>query len=64
MRLDNDITVNGRTFKAGMKTEVPKNQADDLARMDHEHTQYLLNLSKKQVYTDAVKTNIQVGSVQ
>lgn len=47
MNLSNDITVNGRTFKKGQRVDVPKAQADDIARMDFEHNEYLKNLHTK-----------------
>lgn len=50
VNLTNDITVNGVTYKAGQKVEVPKSSADDIARMDHEHQQYKDTLMKKQTY--------------
>lgn len=50
MHLTNDITVNGRKYSAGERVVVPKNQADDLARMDHEHQAYKDSLMKKRTY--------------
>lgn len=47
LNLSHDITVNGRTYPAGQNVEVPKNQADDISRMDHEHNQYLNTLHVK-----------------
>ena len=44
MNLINDITVNGTRYKAGERIIVPKAQADDIARMDHEHNKYLATL--------------------
>lgn len=64
IRLDNDITVNNQTFKAGAKVEVPKNQADDLSRMDHEYNVYKDNLNKKQTFQTKVGSTIVVGSQQ
>jgi hypothetical protein len=50
INLQNDITVNGRTFKAGTNVEVPKSQADDVARMDYEHNQYKNTLHTKRTF--------------
>lgn len=50
INLSNDITVNGRKFNAGKNVEVPKVQADDISRMDHDHNQYLATLNKRHVY--------------
>ena len=50
MNLINDITVNGKKYKAGERVIVPKAQADDLARMDHEHNKYLAGLHVKHKY--------------
>jgi hypothetical protein len=50
MNLINDITVNGITYRSGHNVEVPKKQADDLARMDHEHNQYKASLLTKHTY--------------
>lgn len=50
INLTNDITVNGRTYKAGERVVVPKASADDLARMDHEHNKYKDSLMKKRVF--------------
>ena len=47
INLQNDITINGRTFKAGQKVAVPKEQADDVARMDYDYQQYEKNLHIK-----------------
>ena len=50
MNIQNDVTINGRTFKAGQNVEVPKTQADDIARIDYEHQKYKNNLHVKNVY--------------
>jgi hypothetical protein len=50
MNLQHDITVNGRTFKAGQNVEVPKAQADDIARIDYDNTKLEQSYNKKQVY--------------
>lgn len=50
INLQNDITVNGKVFHAGQKVAVPKDQADDIARMDYEHQQYKDNLHVKHTY--------------
>lgn len=36
INLLNDVTVNGKTYKAGQQVAVPKTQADDVARIDFE----------------------------
>jgi hypothetical protein len=51
INLTNDITVNGRTYKAGSSVEVPKAQADDIARMDYDHNNYIKGLNQKHTYT-------------
>lgn len=50
MNLQHDITVNGKTYKAGQNVEVPKKQAEDIARIDFEHSEYERSLHKKRVY--------------
>lgn len=60
INLQNDITVNGKVFKAGQKVPVPKDQADDIARMDYEHQKYKDNLHVKNVYESNAGT-IAVG---
>lgn len=50
INLSNDITVNGVRYKAGQGVRVPKNQAEDISRMDHEHNQYLRDLNRKHTY--------------
>lgn len=50
LNLHNDITVNGIKFPAGQGVEVPKSQADDIARMDFEHQKYKDGLQVKHVY--------------
>lgn len=50
INLSNDVTVNGRVYKAGRGVEVPKAQAEDIERIDHEHNQYLAGLNKRHVY--------------
>lgn len=62
MHLTNDITVNGRTYRAGQNVEVPKKQADDLARMDHEHNQYLKNMHTKREFKRDMGTMAVGGS--
>ena len=54
INLHNDITVNGKRYPAGQKVEVPKNQADDIARIDFEHEKYKSTLhSKREVTTNS-----------
>jgi hypothetical protein len=50
INLQNDITVNGKVYKAGQKVPVPKTQAEDISRMDYEHQQYKDNLHVKHTY--------------
>lgn len=50
INLANSVTVNGITYPAGKNVEVPKKQADDIARIDYDHQQYLSTLHKKSVY--------------
>jgi hypothetical protein len=47
MNLQNDISVNGVKFRAGMNVEVPKNQADDVARMDYDAQQKRMELVRQ-----------------
>lgn len=47
VNLQNDVTVNGRTYKAGQSVAVPKVQAEDITRIDYEHSVYLNNLHVK-----------------
>ena len=51
INLHNDVTVNGKKFSAGQKVEVPKAQADDIARIDYEHEQYKSTLNRKREFT-------------
>ena len=60
MNLHNDITVNGKTFKAGQNVAVPKEQADDIARMDFEHQKYKDTLHVKRTFESNAGT-ISVG---
>lgn len=55
MRLDNEITVNGVTYPSGSNVKVPKNQADDLARMDHDFNEYEKGLTKKRTYNQQIR---------
>lgn len=50
LNLQNDITVNGVQYKAGQNVEVPKAQADDIARIDYDNTKLQQSYNKKQVY--------------
>lgn len=47
VNLQNDVTINGVTYKRGQKVEVPKHQAEDISRIDYEHSQYKENLHRK-----------------
>lgn len=64
MNLTNDITVNGVKFKAGHNVEVPKAQADDLARMDHDYNKYEKGLNQKHTYTVDAGTIAMGGGAQ
>lgn len=50
INLMNDVTVNGREFKAGHNVEVPKVQADDISRIDYDNQQYQNNLVKSRKF--------------
>lgn len=50
INLQHKITVNGVSFGPGQGVTVPRNQADDLLRMDYEQQQYRNNLSVKNTY--------------
>ena len=52
VNLHNDITVNGVKYRAGQGVKVPKDQADDIARIDYNHQQYKENLHRKRVYEE------------
>lgn len=45
--LRNNITINGTTYRKGSNVEVPRKVAEDLLRMDHDYTEYEVNLHKK-----------------
>ncbi len=47
MNLQNDITVNGVKYHRGMNVEVPKAQADDMARIDYEAQQKRMELVRQ-----------------
>lgn len=61
VNLTNDIRVNTRLYKAGHNVIVPKDQADDIMRMDHEHNKYKSQLLTKQTYETNAGT-MAVGS--
>lgn len=50
MNLQNEVTVNGVKYPAGSRVEVPKAQADDIARIDYDNTKLQQSYNKKQVY--------------
>jgi hypothetical protein len=50
INLQNDITVNGVRYRAGQGVVVPKKQADDISRMDYDHTKYLSTLHVKRKF--------------
>lgn len=50
MNLHNDVQINGKHYRAGQKVEVPKESADDIARIDYEHQKYKDNLHVKNTY--------------
>lgn len=43
MILNNEVTVNGEVFPAGVSIDVPKEQADDIRRIDYASSQEKLN---------------------
>jgi hypothetical protein len=57
MNITNPITINGVKFPAGTNVTVPKNQADDIARMDYDHNKYLQTLHVKR------KFEVNAGSI-
>jgi len=61
INLSNDVTVNGRTFKAGQNVTVPKDQAEDISRIDYEHTQYKNNLHVGRKYRPVNAGTIAMG---
>lgn len=54
VNLHNDITISNTRgtfrFSKGQGVKVPKDMADDVARMDYEHEEYKRKLHEKQVY--------------
>jgi uncharacterized protein (DUF1684 family) len=50
LNLMNDVTVNGKSYQAGQNVEVPKAQADDIARIDYDNQKYQNNLVKSQKF--------------
>ncbi len=50
INLTSEVTVNGRKFMPGTNVTVPKNQAEDILRMDHDHNMYLKGLHEKHTY--------------
>jgi hypothetical protein len=50
INLQHRVTINGKSYGPGTGITVPRNQADDLLRMDYEHQQYRNNLQTKQTY--------------
>lgn len=50
MNLTNDVTINGQVFKAGQNVAVPKEQAEDIARIDYEHQKYKDTLHTKRTF--------------
>jgi hypothetical protein len=63
IRLDNELTVNGIKYLPGNKVVVPKEQADDLSRMDSDFNKYKDNLHRKNVYEkDAGSMSVGSGS--
>lgn len=61
MNLIHDVTVNGVTYRKGNNVEVPKKQADDIARIDHDHQKTLNDLHIKHDHT-VNAGSISVGS--
>lgn len=62
INLSNEITVNGKKYPAGQGVEVPKDQADDIARMDYEHNEYLKNLHRGRKFRPVNAGTIAMGS--
>jgi hypothetical protein len=54
MNLSNEVTITNETgvhrFPKGQNVKVPKEMAEDVARIDYEHQQYKDNLHTKHVY--------------
>lgn len=61
MSLENAVRINGREFPAGSKVIVPKDQADDIKRIDEEHEKLKKSYHQKQVNIVAGPT-ISVGN--
>ena len=64
INLHNDITVNGKRYSAGQKVEVPKDQAEDISRMDYDHEQYKATLHQKRNVTHSAGTIAMGGGAQ
>jgi hypothetical protein len=50
MNLQNSVRVNGILYPRGMGVKIPKEQADDIARIDYEATEQKNNLVKQRQY--------------
>lgn len=61
MNLMHDVTINGVKYPRGRNVEVPKRQADDIARIDHDHQEQLNALHVKREYISNAGS-ISVGS--
>lgn len=61
VNLQHDVQVNGIKYPKGTGVSVPKNQADDIMRIDFDHTAYERNLhiSRKNIVNAGT---ISVGS--
>lgn len=64
INLHNDIRLNGVVYRAGQKVEVPKDSADDIARIDFEHQQYKDTLHRKREVTTNSGTIAMGGGAQ
>lgn len=62
INLQHRLTVNAVSYGPGHNVEVPRAQADDLLRMDADHTKYLLGLQEKHVYEQDAGTMAVGGS--
>lgn len=64
VNLQSDVQVNGVTYKKGQGVEVPRAQAEDISRIDYDHTQYKGKLNTKQTYETNAGTMAVGGGAQ
>lgn len=50
INLNTDVVVNGIRYSAGSSVRVPKRQAEDILRIDHDHMKYKDSLMSKHTY--------------